>query len=475
MIRTSTSAGRIAAIVSAIAAVAALAIVARGLRLNAAATALLLQLAVVVISAVGNRGVAAAAAVSGSAALTLFLHPIGSFRVSDPENWIVLISFLLASLVAARLVARARAEAASAAAGREEIGSLYRFSVELFSGGARNLAAIGRRALDVLDARRGGLLSIEPNGSRRWIAWEGDPLAHDEERLAAAASEAAGAPLRGGRCVAVGFPVSGGGKVVLLADAARGGQRGVESVGALLALAAEHEVALGAAAHVEAVRESDAFKTALLRAVSHDLSTPLTAITLAIDALRRELAAHPPLLVRLDSLGRDVGILRRRIDALLALGRIEAGLIAPRAEPTPPADLFRMVREQFAIGSDRALEVRIDPRTPDLETDPALALVILVILVENADLATRAELPISLRAFPEGPFVRLEIADRGSGVPALTEGHDVALADLPGRGLGLEIARSFAAVLSGSVTLRAREGGGTIAAVVLPRAEDLDA
>jgi two-component system, OmpR family, sensor histidine kinase KdpD len=216
------------------------------------------------------------------------------------------------------------------------------------------------------------------------------------------------------------------------------------------------------AAHVEALRESDALKTSLLRAVSHDLTTPLTAIALQTGQLRRR--AEPAMQPSLDALEMEVDRLRRRIDGLLAMARLEAGVLAPSNEPTPPADLFRAARENLSlIARSRPLVVRVEPDCPDLDIDPSLALEIIVNLVENAHQSSPVGEPITLlaRRHPaEERRVRLEILDQGPGIAILSDR----------RGLGIEIAQSLAQALHRTVTLASRSSGGTAAQLDLPAA-----
>jgi K+-sensing histidine kinase KdpD len=135
-------------------------------------------------------------------------------------------------------------------------------------------------------------------------------------------------------------------------------------------------------AHVEALRESESLKTSLLRAISHDLATPITAIT-----------------IRTESLRRRAGRLRRRIDNLLSMARLEAGKAKPRREPTPPADLFRAARENLPlVVAARPVSVHVDDDCPDANVDPSLALEILVNLIENAHRVSPAGAPIELAA-----------------------------------------------------------------------------
>jgi signal transduction histidine kinase len=113
--------------------------------------------------------------------------------------------------------------------------------------------------------------------------------------------------------------------------------------------------------------------------------------------------------------------------------------------------------------------------------DPALALEILVNLIENAHRASPERESIELVADvnPTHPGqVRLEVLDRGGGLAAeaLRLGardaapSTVSSGDLPRKGLGLEIARSFARAHGGRVELHAREGGGMRASIDLPAA-----
>lgn len=205
---------------------------------------------------------------------------------------------------------------------------------------------------------------------------------------------------------------------------------------------------------LEALHESDALKTSLLRAVSHDLSTPLTAIGLQIERLQRHLDQET-----VSDLAEQINRLRRRIENLLAMARLEAGNFVPRPEPTPPADLFRAVREHLPLV--RNLRVEVSEDCPDVLADPSLTIEVLVNLVENAHRASPQNSQIELLAYPDGERIRLEVLDKGSGIGESDTAH---------RGLGLEIARSFAEANGGHVTLTNRQGGGAMARVDLPAA-----
>src|ERR1051325_4690676 len=150
-----------------------------------------------------------------------------------------------------------------------------------------------------------------------------------------------------------------------------------------------------AKAHVQALRESEALKTSLLRAISHDLTTPITAVTIRTESLRRRAAADRELLDDVGAIAEETARLRRRIDNLLAMARLEAGKAQPRREPTPAADLFRAARENLPLVP---VTVHVDADCPDANVDPSLALEILVNLLENAHRVSPPGAPVELVA-----------------------------------------------------------------------------
>src|SRR5688572_24795325 len=127
------------------------------------------------------------------------------------------------------------------------------------------------------------------------------------------------------------------------ADRAEQRQKEVET------LALEREKLLEDHAHMQALRESETLKTSLLRAISHDLSTPLTAITIHTQALRRKAEHDADLNETITGIADETARLHRRIDNLLAMARLEAGKAKPHREPTPPADLFHAVRDNLPL------------------------------------------------------------------------------------------------------------------------------
>jgi two-component system sensor histidine kinase KdpD len=412
-----------------------------------------------------------------------FLPPIGTFTIADPANWIALGTFLVASIVASRLVVRAREEAAEADARRNDIEVLYNLSLDLFTATNR-VGALGEaagRALLSIGAAGGGLVLLGETPYRQnVISWVGEKPDGVEDLVAGVGrhNHMVEIPAPFGRDVYLPLVAGGRPTGVLVARGVTAPKRALESVAALVALAVERERFLADNTRLQALKDSDTLKTSLLRAVSHDLTTPLTAIALQIDGMKRTLT-DPEALARVANVEAESRRLQRRIGNLLAMARLESGKFVPHPEATPAADLFRAARENLSgIRERRKFDVRVSPDCPDVFVDPSLALEMITNLIENADRASPSTEAIELvaRVHPLDPRkVRLEILDRGPGLPEVSPDATAHMeaereSDVPSRGLGLEIARSLAGASGGAVSLNNRPGGGAVARIDLPAA-----
>lgn len=426
----------------------------------------------VVVFAATWGGVFAGIGASFAAAtcFSFFLPPLGDPPAADADNWVALVVFVGSSILTSRLVTRARDQAERAEARAREVEAVSALTVHLLAP-ERDPPSLGRAAGDALlaiGARAAGVVVYE-NDVARLLTWCGGECAEDTlERALAFRRSIATVGIGDGveRDYFVPLRVRDEPIGVLASLGTRATESAVESVAKVLTLALERERLLRERFHVEAVRESEALKTALLRAVSHDLSTPLTAIGFHVDALKRKIADEGAL-TNVEALGIEASRLRRRVEDLLALGRLEAGHVKPRPEPVPAADLFRAARESLSL-LRRPLKVRIDSDCPDLWADPSLALEIVVNLLENADRASSDGTAVELVASPVDGRVRLGVLDRGRGFETARPGQEIEPGDVLPRGLGLEIARRFASASGGGVKLESRVGGGVAAWVMLP-------
>lgn len=266
--------------------------------------------------------------------------------------------------------------------------------------------------------------------------------------------------------------------VVVSELASRSRRRADEAEAALVALrklTEERERLAEEVLEAEALRRSDALKTALLRSVSHDLRSPLTAILASADAL-----ASPGLsLPSDDRLGLAEAIrgeamrLDRVVEQLLDLSRLEAGAAEPHRELWHADELVGQALAGLGADASR-VTLDIGPETPLVEVDAAQIERALANLLENALRYSPPDSQVLLRADPGLTELRIHVTDRGSGLPdeqreALfqpfrrgTAGH--------GSGLGLAIARGFAEANAGRLWAQDDPGGGHLV-LSLPLAE----
>ncbi len=461
-------AGRAIVWIAAIAAIAAVTAAGWGIGLNASTVGFLYLIAVLFVSLWGGLAVGTVSSVVATLCYNFFFfRPLYTLTIAEPANWFALAAFLISSVTVSRLVVAARVQRDAAEQRRRELGTLYGLSIDLFTliDRAGSLGETAGRALRLLGAHGGGLVL-----GGQTIFWDGERTSDVDAAIERAMSSRETVEIAAsGHDVVVPVIIGGDAIGALVARGTAASMHALESASRLVALSVERQRFVEESAHLQALRESEALKTSLLRAISHDLTTPITAITIRMEALRRRAVGDDELREVAGAIAEETERLRRRIDNLLSMARLEAGRARPRPEPTPPADLFRAARENlpqlFAAG---AVTVHVDPDCPDANVDPSLALEILVNLVENAHRVSPPGTPIELvaRRHPSEPDkLRIEVLDRGPGLPP-----GVADADVAQRGLGLEIARSMAAANGGSVGLVPRSGGGTVARIDLPAA-----
>lgn len=222
---------------------------------------------------------------------------------------------------------------------------------------------------------------------------------------------------------------------------------------ALLAVARERDRLEAEAREAEALRRSDAIKTTILQAVSHDFRTPLATMSTAIGGLQ---SGELELTERdrgelLDSVSAELARLTRLVENLLDLSRLQAGAATPRLELWSIDDLLA------DVAVSERVHVELDDVLPAVRVDLAQIQRALANLVDNALRFSLDAVTVRVRGF--GGVVTVEVLDRGPGPGGGTP---------TGAGLGLSIARGFAAVNGASLQHEPRPSGGTCARLTLP-------
>ena len=216
---------------------------------------------------------------------------------------------------------------------------------------------------------------------------------------------------------------------------------------------------------------SDAVKTTVLRSVSHDLRSPITAIMAASDVLedagesltadeREELHA---------SIRLQITRLDRLVSNLLDLSRLEVGSARP-VRVLWTVD-FLMARALEAIGPENSrIDAGVPDESPPVSVDAAQIEHALVNLLENALKFSSVTDRVEMRAEVAGDDVLLRITDHGPGIPR--EEQTLIFEPFHGRGsgLGLAIARGFVQLNDGRLWVESEVGHGTTFVLAFPAA-----
>jgi two-component system sensor histidine kinase KdpD len=409
----------------------------------------------------GGGPALAAALLSVVAFNYFFIAPVHRLTIADSENVAALIVFFVVAIVVGRLASAARDRAAEAEE-RARLAAQRENEAEMLAGVAALLL-------------RGPALDAELDA------------------IAARVAPALGVPLRLERTPApsprpdersVPVPVTHGPLWAYVPrDMAPDGAvlgRVLDALAAIFDIAAERERVAARAAEAESAQRADVAKTAVLHAISHDLRSPLTAITTAASGLDDERVNDEDRAELLAVLRAESARLAHLVDDLLDLSRVQAGAVDPRVDWL---DLHE------AVGR-AAAQVRGAPITIDLPVDLPLVRAdatqmerVFLNLLDNAARFSPAGRPVRVTGGAGRGQVTVRVTDEGPGVPlgqadAVFEpfyrGRRSATAIAgrnggAGAGLGLAICRGFVEANGGRLLLqRPVAGRGASFAVSLP-------
>jgi len=408
-------------------------------------------LGVVVVSAFWGLWLGAATSLLSAAAFNFFhIPPVGRFTIADSRNWVALGAFFVAALATSWVSELARHRAAEAERRRAEADLTAEMARLLLprAAVADALGLIGRRLAAVFELPWATITLAEEGGQKRRLAI---PLAVGGRRL-------------GTLVIPAGVPES---------TVTRLRERAVPPLSAVLELALERERLIAEAVQTEGLRRSEAVKTAVLRAVSHDLRSPVTAMVAAGAAVRAPGVSE----AERDELGRLVVAegtrLARLIDDLLDLSKLEAHAAPPRLAACSVEEVIDAALAAQPPGA--AFRVRADPNLPPVRADFAQIERVLANLMENATRYSNGE-TVMIRALPVADRAIIRVIDRGPGIPR-AEWERIfepfyqspAAGDThAGSGLGLAIAKGFVEANGGRIWVESTPGQGSAFVVELP-------
>ena len=408
-------------------------------------------LAVIVVSIFWGLRLGLLTAVISAAAFNFFhLPPTGRFTIADSRNWVALAAFFVTAAIASTLAELARNRTQEAEARRREADLMAELARTLLGGPSLEAA------LPVAAERIATALELPSAALQRGEAPEQPgrlalALTRDASRLGTLVVPAGIAP----------------------ENLTRLQERLVPGLEALLAAAVDRESLLRATVETEALRRSDEIKTALLRTVSHDLRTPITAIRAAAEALTSSTIERGDRSDLTGAIIEDSDRLAELVDNLLDLSRLRTGTAEPSTDWTSIEEVVEAALNDLDVDPDR-FQLSIDESLPFVRADAAQLERVFVNLLSNAARYSGGE-RVSVRAREVSGRVVIRVVDRGPGIPdrdldrifeAFYRGADDP--SHTGAGLGLAIVKGFVEANGGHVWVESLPGQGTTFVVEFP-------
>jgi two-component system sensor histidine kinase KdpD len=440
--------------------------------------ALVFLMAVLASAVSGGLWPALFTSIGGALAFNFFfLPPLYTLDIDSPESVVAFVFFIGVAVVASNLAARVQRQAAAARERARTTEDLYLFSKKLAGTGTLDdvLWATAYQIATMLNVR---VVILLPDGdtiavkagyppddtlvdadiaAARW-AWEHDrPAGRGADTLPGA--KRLYLPLRTGRTAVGVVGLDNDRQGPLLSPEQ---QRLFDALAGQAALAIERVQLVADVDKAKLAVEADKLRSALLRSISHDLKTPLSAILGTASALR-DFAATMPVADRADLLSTvidEAERLNRFIANLLDMTRLESGAIESNASMQFVGDVIgTTLRRAAKIIAQHRIEVDVPSNLPMLKLDHVLFEQVLFNLLDNAAKYAPIGSTIRIQGWADGGFVVLQIIDEGPGIPEnsleriFNSFHRVEKTDSvrAGTGLGLSICRGFVEAMGGTI------------------------
>ncbi|WP_018775958.1 DUF4118 domain-containing protein [Arthrobacter sp. 131MFCol6.1] len=447
------------------------------------AAAMLVQLTgSVAVALIGGLWPAILAALWSSLLVNYFsTPPLGTLTINDPQNFLALLVFVGVSAAVAVVVdlsARRSKEAARARAEATTLGDLTRSA----AGSEDTVQALLEQALSVFQVRGAAVFSLGygigdgESGAGPDRRWQLQAAVGDIPALSAGpqGDDAAGDNVE---------EIDASTRLVLFGRILPASDRRLlGAFGVHLAAQLERQQLVASRREMLRLAESNTMRTSILRAVSHDLRTPLAGIKLAVGGLRHDdvhftKEEEQELLATIEECSDRLDAL---VGNLLDMSRITSDAVNPLLKPVR---WYEVIPGSLSAVPAGRVRVDLPPNMPEIEADPGMLERVIANIVENAvkyapdsDIvlvgAAGGLSPATLGGRPAG---ELRIIDHGRGIPAERVLEMFRpfqrLDDAPqatGIGLGLAVAKGFTDAMGGSLTAEATPGGGLTMIIRLP-------
>lgn len=470
-------------------------------------------IAVLGVSVWAGRGEGILGSLLSFVAFDFFLvEPRFTLTISDPNEWVALLAFLVVSVVTSHLAVTQRERLLEAEAREREARMLHDLT-DLLAGASfpDALKAVGERLRIELEAEavtiaigdEGGLIeraeagTVDGRSALRAVPGAMNVLGEGRQ----ASASRSGTPGRWVRVLPAYRPRGGQPRNVARVSIRHGDEllgqlqvkwrsemsigtrdaRLLDTAAGQLAVAIERERLRARAMDAEVVRRTSDLKSALLDAVSHDLRTPLSSIIGAAGSLLQSDVSWGPdeRLEFLETIEQEAERLNRIVGNLLDLSRIQGGTLVPARDWHDPTLVLRETLHRLTtLTREHRLVVDVPDELPPVFIDPVEIDQVVANLVENAVKYSPPGGEISVTAEVTDGELRVSVADDGPGVasealPRLFEPFYRAPATraVRGSGMGLAVARGLVSAHGGRIWADSRrESRGTSFRFAIPSA-----
>jgi len=450
------------------------------LPVNQTTVALSFLLAILAVSAVWGTMVSVFMSVTAMLLFNYnFLPPIGKFTVADPQNWVALFAFLFTSIVGSQLSARIRREADASNNRRHEVERLYSFSQKLLGEGnvIQLMNAVPNYVVECFEA--GAAELFLPQKDKFYRSGYGAAQI-DEDQLKS--SFLRDELIVDGAQTMYFLPVRIGVKPIgsLGVSGPKLSRQTLDAIGSLIAIAIERARAVEQLGESEADRQGERLKSALMDSIAHDFRTPLTSIKAAVTNLLAAPDSDPHQGNELLTIiNEECDRLNHLVEEASEMARLEAGEFELHLQPVRVEEIIdRAVQHLKKQLGDRRVDLNIKPGLPQVRADANRAQEILVQLIDNANIYSPKEEPITISAELTGQCIATSVADRGMGIDAFEQGlifdkfyrgRDQRYL-VRGTGMGLSIAKAIVEAQKGTISVTSQLGHGSVFTFTLPLA-----
>ena len=399
-----------------------------------------------------------------------FLQPYRTLRLAGAQEWVAMFSFVACCLVVGRVAEQARRQTQQAEQRREDVERLYALSQEM-----------------MLHEDAEGLIHDLPRMIHRIFALDGVVLyVSDKDQFYSSSGPPPPLMQAAMRAMTQGQNPTISTHADLFATTLMLGMRTMGALGwrparlsrevatavsAQVSIVLARSIAIEAYARMEAAREGERLRTALIDSLTHELRTPLTSIRAAATTLLEAKG--------LDEAGRlDLAVLvdeeASRLDMLIGeaveMAEIDANVVQTHLVPQHPRALLEQaVEESRKSLAPHRVNIAVDESDDPAWFDPHLLGRVLRHLIENAARYTPSGSRITLSSRRTGDQLEFRVEDNGPGIDALDlplifekfyRGKRGAIVG-KGSGMGLAIVRAILAAHGGAIDVSSTPGQGT--------------